>query len=506
MKLSQLIRLGVVVLAFCAGLSAFADVSLPVLLSDGVVLQRGMPIHIWGKAAPGEKVSVALVRQSKTTVADFLGQWHVYLAPEPAGGPYELAISGQNQVVLHDVLIGDVWVASGQSNMEFPMEGWNGTPKEAAEAIPRANLPTVHLFLVAKDYSQHPLSDLTKPAKWSPCTPDTVRRFSAVAYYFAKEIAAREKVPLGIIESSWGGTVAEAWTSLDGLSSNPGLMPIFANRAHMMDALSETEAMEPHEKELQEAARAKGLPEQLFAWHPDPHSWEPAALYNAMIAPLTPYAIRGVIWYQGESNSALERAPHYGTLFETLIRDWRNHWAIGDFPFLYVQISSFKSDALEDWAPVREAQRQALGLTNTAMAVTIDIGNPEDVHPTDKLDVGLRLALAARALSYGERVEYAGPLLRQVTREDKGLRLWFDHATALRPGAKGVCGFLIAGNDRRFVPAAAQIDGSTIVVSSSGVEDATTIRYAWENSPECTFFNQAGLPASPFEAKLALYH
>jgi sialate O-acetylesterase len=492
--------------AICLAVPAFANVTLPAVLSDGVVLQRGMPIHVWGMAASGENVRVTLNHQSKNTVADFAGRWHIYLAPESAGGPYELTVKGENEIVLHDVLIGDVWVASGQSNMEFPMEGWYGTPRDAAAEIPKANFPAIHLLHVEKAYADHPLNDLSKPAKWTPCTPESVRQFSAVAYYFAKELENREKVPIGIVETAWGGTVAETWVSLDGLSSNPGLMPIFANRAHMADLQIDTDLVAPHEEELKKAARAKGLPEPLFAWHPDPHSWEPAALYNAMIAPLTPYAIRGVIWYQGESNSALERAPHYGELFQTLIRDWRNHWVIGDFPFLYVQISAFKSDALEDWAPVRDAQRKTLELTNTAMAVTIDIGNPDDVHPTDKLDVGLRLALAARVLSYGERLEYSGPIFRQVTREEHGLRLWFDHAQSLKPGSKGLCGFQVAAANGRYAPADARIEGTQIAVSSTQVETPVSVRYAWENSPECPFFNQAGLPASPFQASLALFH
>ena len=497
---------GLVLVAVGLSAVARADVSLPVVLSDGVVLQREMPIHVWGKAAPGESVRVGLKQQQKTTTADFAGRWHIYLAPEPAGGPYELTVTGQNAIVLHDVLIGDVWVASGQSNMEYPMEGWNGTPKQNAEEMPRANLPTVHLLKVAKDYSERPRNDLAKPAKWSPCSPATVREFSAVAYYFAKEIAAREKVPIGVIESTWGGTVAEAWTSLDGLSSNPILMPVFADRARMVDALTDVDAVAPYEEELTAQAKAKGLPAPLFAWHPDPHSWEPAALYNAMIAPLTPYAIRGVIWYQGESNSALERAPHYGPLFETLIRDWRNHWQVGNFPFLYVQISSFKSNALEDWAPVREAQRGALALVNTAMAVSVDIGNPDDVHPTDKLDVGLRLARAARAVSYGEQVEYSGPLFRELTREEKALRLYFDHADGMKAGAKGMCGFLVAGVEGKYVPATAQFDGSTIVVRSPEIDTPVSVRYAWENNPECPFFNAAGLPASPFQGNIVLFH
>ncbi len=492
-------------IALFSSTTAVANVTLPVVLSDGVVLQRGTPIHIWGKAAPGEAVQVSFNKQSKSTSADFVGRWHIYLMPEAAGGPFELRVTGQNEIVLHDVLVGDVWVASGQSNMEFPMAGWTGTSKEAADEIPKANRPNIHLLKVAHTYSEHPLDDLT-PTKWMACTPDSVREFSAVAYFFAREIANHEKVPIGVIESNWGGTVAEAWTSLDGLSSNSALMPIFAHRAHMMDHQIETDLVQPHEQELKKQAREKGLPEPLFAWHPDPHSWEPAALYNAMIAPLTPLAIRGVIWYQGESNSPLERAPHYGPLFETMIRDWRNHWAIGDFPFLYVQIANYKSDALEDWATVREGQRLALAVANTAMAVTIDIGNPNDVHPTDKLTVGARLSLAARVLSYGERIEYSGPMFREVTRDEHGLRLWFDHAASLQTGPHGLCGFEIAAEDDKFVPAQVKIDGSTIVVSNAAVHLPIHVRYAWENSPECPFFNQMGLPASPFTASLALFH
>jgi sialate O-acetylesterase len=498
-------RFGLLLTAALWAHGAVANVSLPVLLSDGVVLQRGAPIHIWGKASPGEVVQVAFKSQSKSTVADFIGRWHIYLMPEPAGGPFELRVKGQNEIVLRDVLVGDVWVASGQSNMEYPMEGWGEIPKEAAAEIPKANYPSMHLLKVVKGHAEHPLDDLAA-TKWSACSPESVREFSAVAYFFAKNVVEREKVPIGVIESTWGGTVGEAWTSLDGLSSNPALMPIFAHRAHMMDRQIEGDLTQPHEDELKRQAKAKGLPEPLFAWHPDPNSWEPAALYNAMIAPLTPFAIRGVIWYQGESNSALERAPHYGTLFQTMIRDWRSHWAIGDFPFLYVQIANYKSDALEDWAPVREGQRETLSLVNTAMAVTIDIGNPDDVHPTDKLTVGARLALAARALSYGEPLEYSGPLFREVTREEHGLRLWFDHAKSLQLGPHAGCGFEVAGPDGRFLPAEAKVDGTTILVSSPKVDSPEQVRYAWENSPECPFFNQQGLPASPFHASLALFH
>ena len=505
MRSSNFATLFLVFLAFTAVVQA--EVKLPVVLSDGVVLQRHLPIHIWGSAAPGESVTVSLKQQSKATAADFTGRWHIYLSPEEAGGPFELVVKGTNTLVLHDVLIGDVWIASGQSNMEFPMQGWGSTPKQAAADIPNANLPLIHLLHTEHAYADHPLDDLSKPAKWLACTPESVKNFSAVAYYFIRNIAEHEKIPLGVIEADWGGTPAEAWTSLDALSSNAGLMPIFAARAHMMDKwVDDVELIGPHEDELRAQAKAKGLPEPLFEWHPDPHSWAPSDLYNAMISPLTPYAIHGVIWYQGESNSKLDRGPYYAELFQTMIRDWRRHWGIGDFAFLYVQISAFKSNELESWPLVRQAQLETLTLRNTAMAVSIDVGNPDDVHPTDKLTVGSRLALAARVLAYGEHLEYSGPLIRQVTREEKALRLWFTHAESFQVGPKGWCGFEVAGRDGKYAPATPKVDGTQILVSSPQVEAPVSVRYAWQNSPECPFFNQAGLPASPFQASLGLFH
>jgi sialate O-acetylesterase len=221
-------------------------------------------------------------------------------------------------------------------------------------------------------------------------------------------------------------------------------------------------------------------------------------LWNGMIAPLTPFAIRGVIWYQGESNSALERAPLYNHVFRTLIEDWRHEWGVGNFPFLYVQISNFKSTPAEDWALLRDQQLKTLEMANTAMAVTIDIGNPDDVHPTDKVDVGLRLARGARALAYGENVEFTGPVFRQATPEGKSIRAWFDHAKGLTAKGGDPTGFEVAGADGKFVPAKGRIDGETILASSPSVPEPLYVRYGWANSPQCNLFNGEDLPASPF--------
>jgi sialate O-acetylesterase len=476
---------------------AQAEVSLPVLFSDGMLLQRDLPIHVWGRSAPDEKISVTFRGETRSVVADDLGRWQLYLSPVAAGGPYELTVSGSNHVVIHNVLMGDVWVASGQSNMEFKMRQLDNPHAEIAAA----KFPRIRIMRIKHGYSDYPLTDAVAEQHWAEVSPESVPEFSAVAYYFAREIHQKEKVPVGIIEGDWGGTVAEAWTSMDALASDAALMPVFASRGNMMDAEAENLLLDPIHQAQIDKAKAAGLPWPKVPWHPLEQMWAPAQLYNAMIAPITPYAIRGVIWYQGESNSKLNRAPSYERLFQTLIRDWRDQWALGDFPFLYVQISNFTSDATEDWAMIREAQLRALQLRNTAMAVTIDIGNPDDVHPRDKVDVGHRLALAARATAYGEAVEYSGPLVRQVTREDQSLRVWFDHAAGLQSKGGPPTSFEIAGADGKFVPAEARIDGQTIVVSNASVASPVAVRYGWANSPNCNLFNGEGLPASPFQGE-----
>ena len=472
-----------------------AEVSLPVVFSDGMLLQRDLPIHVWGRSAPAENVSATFRGETRAAVADDLGRWQLYLPPAAAGGPYELTISGSNRIVIHNVLVGDVWVASGQSNMEFKMRELDNPQAEIAAA----KFPRIRIMRIKHAYSEYPLTDALADQRWAEVSPESVPEFSAVAYYFAREIHQKEKVPIGIIESNWGGTVAETWTSMDALTADASLMPVFASRARMMDAEAENLLLEPVHQAETAKAKAAGLPPPKFPWHPLQQMWAPAQLYNAMIAPLTPYAIRGVIWYQGESNSKLDRAPSYERLFQTMIRDWRDHWALGDFPFLYVQISSFTSDATEDWAIIRQAQLRALQLRNTAMAVTIDIGNPDDVHPRDKVDVGYRLALAARATVYGEAVEYSGPIVRQVTREDHSLRVWFDHAAGLQSKGGAPTSFEIAGADGKFVPAEAHIDGQSVIVSSPSVAVPVKVRYGWANSPNCSLFNGEGLPASPFQ-------
>jgi len=467
------------------------------------VLQRDKPIHLWGWADPEEQVSATLNSSKQSTVADKLGVWSLYLPPQPAGGPVQIHLSGTNQITLEDVLIGDVWVASGQSNMEMPLKGFPGSAviKNGAEEISRAKQPSIRLLLVDRKASAVPLTDFASGSGWKECTPETAADFSAVAYFFGQKIAAEEHVPVGLIDSSWGGTPAEAWISLEGIAADASLMPVFAARAEMMQEQAGLPAILAAEARADALAAAKNLPRPEHRWRPDPDSWDPAWLYNGMISPLVNLPIRGAIWYQGESNTSGNRAFLYERVFRTLIGDWRAHWKQGDFPFFFVQIANFDSSAKDNWPLVREAQRRTLALRKTGMAVTIDIGDPKNIHPADKRPVGERLALAARAVEYGEKVEFSGPSFRQINAEPDGLRVWFDHAEGMsaRGGEPG--GFEIAGADRHFVRASAHMDGSSIVVSSPQVQNPLYVRYGWENAPVLNLYNAAGLPASPFTSE-----
>jgi sialate O-acetylesterase len=487
-------------LIFCVSPGAFCEVRLPAILGSHMVLQRDQPMHIWGWADPGEKVTVAMHGASRDTAADDLGKWSLYLPPEPAGGPYQLTVAASNTIVVDDVLIGDVWFASGQSNMEMPLKGWPGAPMQnSAEEIAHATQSAIRLLVIHQKTSEFPVRDID--GSWTPCTPETAANFSAVAYLFGRELAASEHVPIGLIDSTWGGTVVEAWMSLDAISADASLMPAFATRAQTMDQQADVPAVIAKEHREDEAAKKAGLPAPKHVWNPNPASWGPAALFNGMVAPATPFGIKGVIWYQGESNSRLAFAPLYARLFPALIADWRAQWQQGNFPFLFVQIANFTSDATESWATIREAQRRTLALANTAMAVTIDVGNPDNVHPADKQTVAARLALAARALAYGEHDEYSGPLFRQAAPEERAMRVWFDHAGGLVAKGGALEGFEIAGADRRFVKAAARIEGITVVVTSPQVPAPGYVRYGWENAPVVNLYNSAGLPASPFTSE-----
>ncbi len=496
--LSAMKRVSLLYLAVVCALPASSAVRLPKVFSDHTVLQRNQPIHIWGWSDPGETVSVSLNGETQSAVGDRLGHWSVFLPQQAAGGPYQLKV---NDIALNDIMLGDVWFASGQSNMEMPLKGFGPDTqvKNGAGEIRNANQPMLRLLLIPHKTASFPLEDFDGKVAWTPCTPETAANFSAAAYFFGREVADREHVTIGLVDSTWGGTPAAAWVSMDSLSADAALMPEFAVWARTVDEQADVPAMLAAERAEDEAAKRNNQPKPSHSWHPDSNSYDPSWLYNGMVAPMTKYGIAGVIWYQGETDSSLERNPYYHRVFSTLIEDWRHHWRQGEFPFLFTQISSFTSDSSELWPAVRQAQLETLSLVHTGMAVTIDVGNPDNVHPSDKQTVGRRLALAALAIAYREQIEYSGPLFKQAILTQGGIQVFFTHANGLTAHGSTLQGFEIAGRDEKWVPASATIQGDTVLVRADGVSDPMYVRYAWANAPQgVNLYNEAGLPASPF--------
>ncbi len=477
-----------------------ADVRLPQILSGHMILQREQPVRIWGWADAGERVTVDFSGQRAAADADAEGKWQVFLNPMPAGGPYDMTVEGRNRIVLRDVLLGEVWIGSGQSNMVWPV----GRSDNAEKEISSADLPRLRLFKVKLLVSGEPLEDVE--GSWQAATSESVTDFSAIGYFFGRELHREMGVPFGIIQTAWGGTPAQSWTSREALAADPALQRVFDDWAQVLSAYPA--AKEKYQAELkqweQQAAKTtsgagSAAPRPRAPMGPEhPHS--PAGLYNAMIAPLTPFAIRGALWYQGESDGHSARGYLYRDLFPAMIEDWRRAWAQGPFPFLFVQLANFRSvPENSEWPELREAQQMTLDLRNTGMAVTIDIGESEDIHPTNKQDVGHRLALAARAVAYGREVVHSGPVYRQMTIEGSGARLWFDSVGGgLEAKGGELKDFVIAGPDRQFHAAEARIEGDTIVVSSAKVKTPLAVRYAWHADPKGNLFNRSELPASPF--------
>ena len=638
---------------------AHAEMRVPSVIGDNMVLQQGTKLRIWGTTAPGEHVTVTFAATTSNTTANQQGHWQTFIGPFKAGGPFALTITGSSTLTFKNVLVGEVWVCSGQSNMEWPLVKAKG----GAEAVAQATYPEIRLFTVQKKTSISPLDDVQ--GHWVITTPEQAAQFSAVGYFFGRELYQRLNVPIGLIHTSWGGTPAEAWTSHDALDALPALKPVLERYAKGLQdlprlqqeferALAEWEQtnvyQDPGNKgetmgyaglslevaewqkmnlpELWETAglnidgavwfrkevdvpeawagrdlvlslgpiddsdvsyfngtrvgatgnetpdsylvprrykvfgplvragrnviavrvfdRAGGggfgaVPGQMSLalasagngavsldglWSykeelalepkkpdystrpeapPGPHNQNsPSVLYNAMIAPLTPYAIRGAIWYQGESNAG--RAYQYRTLFPAMIRNWRSAWGEGAFPFYFVQLANWmpgKADPGEsEWAELREAQTMTLREPHTGMAVTIDIGEANDIHPRNKLDVGKRLAFWALAKTYNQRVEPSGPLYDSYSVNGDKVRVRFKHVRfGLKTSDDGPPkGFAVAGTDRKFFWADARIDGDTIVLWSNAVAQPVAFRYAWADNPACNLYNKADLPASPFRS------
>lgn len=624
-----------------------AKVTLPSLFSNNMILQQKTNAAIWGKADAGKTITISTTWSSKryTSKADAAGNWKIKVATPSYGGPYQISISDGTPTLLSNVMIGEVWVCSGQSNMEMTVAGW-GKIDNYEKEVAAANYPDIRLFQVTKAISNSPLADAKADGGgWNPCSPASVAEFSAVAYFFAREVYKKTGVPIGLIHTSWGGTIIEAWTSAGTLQQIPGFAETIkkiSNPGNVSDYNQELKLWESILSD-NDAGNGKGKPgwaskdlndtswknitvpgfwEQTvlpefdgivyFRKHLDlPKSWEgksltinlgliddddvaffngekigetqgtgklrvytvpaeqikagnnvitvrvsdgggdggfysnkgvisatsangesisldgawkyqvglnlkdipakpapdnspnkPTVLFNAMINPFTPFAVRGAIWYQGESNA--DRAGQYRSLFPAMIKDWRAKWKQGDFPFYFVQLANFKKTEAEpatsSWAELRDAQRETLSIPNTGMAVAIDIGNAEDVHPKNKQEVGRRLALIALAKTYGQQIAYSGPSFTSQKIERNQIRLSFKNTDGglMAKADYRLKGFAVAGADQKFYWAEAKIEGDQVIVTCPKVLKPVAVRYAWGNNPICNLYNEAGLPASPF--------
>ncbi len=496
------------ILLFCAG-SARPDVVPAPLFTDGAVLQRDKVLPVWGRADRGEKVTVSFAGQTLQATAGQDGRWIVYFDPVPASAEgAELTFSAKNRVTLRDVVVGEVWLASGQSNMEWPV----ARSTNAAHEIATAHFPLLRHLKVEPAVAELP-ADTVRTSGWQPATPATVGAFSGVAYFFARDLQQKLGVPVGVIESTWGGTPVESWMSPVALGSDPAFAVV---RERWQKALADyPTAHAAYGARLAEwianeaAVKSRGtiIHGDWIRKNPRPRAprgpgdpWTPTGLFNGMINPLLPCALRGVIWYQGESNA--ERAGEYRGLFGAMITAWRAHFAQGDVPFFWVNLANYK--APEDptgrrYAFLREAQTQTLALPNTGQALAIDIGHPDDIHPTNKQDVGRRLALLAKHRVYDLVVDDQGPTFESSTREGAALRVRFVYAgTGLTARDRPVQSLEIAGADKVFRPATGKIERDTLLVSSPEVTQPVAVRYAWRNAPDANLYSGAGLPAVPF--------
>jgi sialate O-acetylesterase len=479
-----------------------ADVALPEILGSNMVLQRGVPVTVWGWADPDEQVTVAVGDNRATTKADAAGDWRVQLKPVEASDAVEMTVEGKNKITLTNILVGEVWLGSGQSNMQWSVRQANDADAEIAAA----KFPKIRLFLVPLVPSGTPAQHVN--ARWVECSPETVAGFSAVLYYFGRHLHRELNVPLGLIASSWGGTRIEPWIPPVGYESQPELTSQLeqlrsTNLQYNRQMLTQVKALKQW-LAVAESAQSAGKPFPNFPTvpnHPLNSNGAPTGLYNGMIHPLVPFAVRGAIWYQGESNNGA--GMHYHTLMKGLIAGWRAVWNNPDMAFYYVQLAPFKygNSNETNLAGIWEAQAATLSVPHTGMAVTTDIGATNDIHPRNKQEVGRRLALWALAKDYGKSdVVYSGPLYDSHSIELDEVRIKFKHATG---GLKSLDGkpltwFTIAGDDQKFVPATAKIDGETVVVKSAKVISPTAVRFGFSQIAEPNLANQAGLPASPF--------
>ena len=482
-----------------------ADVRMPRIFSDNMVLQQGAKTPVWGWADEGEQITVQIQGQKVSTVAKG-GKWKIEFKTLKANAtPEDLIVDGRNRVSFRNVLVGEVWVCSGQSNME-----WKMTSSFDPQAdIAGSSNPLLRLFKVERKRSSEPLDDLDQPGGlkygWQQASPQSVPDFTAVGYYFGRELQKSLGVPVGLIQSAWGGTTAEAWTSEPTLAANKDyaekiLVPSKANLAKYKEAKEKWDAA------ALQAKRENKKPQGTAPREPGPQG---AELYNGMIHPIIPYGIKGAVWYQGESNAS--RAHQYRSLYVDMVKNWRKNWAAGDFPFICVQLAPWdknkkrsmdeitKEPVDSDWAELREAQLMSTKQQRMGMVVITDLGDKDDIHPKKKAPVGARLALAAQGIAYGQKVVYSGPIYKSVKVKKNEVTLTFDHVGSGLEAKDGkLTGFAICGEDKKFVWADAEIKGNTVVVTKAGIDKPVAVRYGWSDFPVVNLYNKEGLPASPF--------
>lgn len=481
-----------------------ADLKLGPLFQDNMVLQREKPIAVWGWDAPNQPIQVTLADHSAKTTADEEGYWIVYLDPMKASStPLQMTVTGSETITLDGVLIGEVWLASGQSNMQWLVR----SAKDADIEKLTANWPLIREVRMNRKVADSPQTQ-AKTSGWREATPENIDEFSAVAYFFARDLHGTLDVPVGIITSVWGGTRIEAWLDPESAKAENG--EVFAQIHKSWDDIlaAYPEAKKRYDerlsewKKLQQEHKAKGIPFTRRApnppWGPG-HQATPSGLYNGMIHPAVPYTLAGVIWYQGESNAS--HPDRYRAYFPALIQGWRKVFGQESLPFYWVQLAAYRPAADTSWAFLREAQAAALELPNTGQAITIDVGDITDIHPRNKQDVGRRLARLALKRTYGIDVVDRGPVAEKIEAEGNGFRIHFAEAHKGLKTPSGVCsGFEIAGEDKVFHPAEAKVENNTVFVSSPEVPNPVAVRYAWRNGPVAGLFNGYDLPAEPFRS------
>lgn len=496
MKRNALLFAGVVL----SLVSARADVRMPGLFGDHMVLQSGVKVPVWGWAGAGEKVKVEMAGQSVEATAGADGKWRADLAPLSAGGPHTLVVTGGNRLEIKDVLCGEVWLGSGQSNMAMTVSRAMDFEKEKAAA----DHPHLRMFTTASNSPATPADDCK--GAWKVCSADTVGSFSATAYFFGRELHRELKTPVGLVVSTVGGTPIDSWVDGDLQRSAPEMKGLFDTQKAADAGFDPVKGKADYEAAMEKwkaqvkQARADKMP--LPRRPQDPLALRTkksnlGGLFNGMIMPLVPYAIRGALWYQGEANTLPSKAPYYQHQLPLLVSDWRKRWG-ADFPFAWVQLPNFAGNG-RDLPQVREAMLKTLRLPKTGMAITIDIGETTDIHPKNKQEVGRRLSAWALSTVY-ERAgfESSGPLPEKHEVRGGEVIVTFSHAGGLTARGGEPVGFEIAGADQKWQPATARIDGASVIVSSPAVPQPVAVRHGWANDPKCNLFNAAGMPATPF--------